>query len=433
MLPAETRAAGRWIRAVRAALAPCTRLDPGEVFSISIEALGRYKLRTALSVVGVVLGVAAVIAMMSVTAGAREEALRQVELLGLDNIVTRNRGLAASGNAVGRAGSLTAGDAEKLRLLVPVVSSVTALVERYSELSGPAGRRGTLVLGVTAEYRDVLGLSVGRGRFLAAPDELSSARVCVLGGQLSRTLFGFRNPLGQSVRVEREWYKVIGVLGDRAADPRGIGSLTARDLNQAALVPVSALLAGRPSLDPSGRVDEIWIHLQDGEKVLEVGRIVEGTLRRLHGGIDDFEVVVPRQLLNQRYRTQRTFSVVVGSVAALSLLVGGIGIMNIMLASVLERTHEIGIRRTVGATGRDVTVQFLTESLLMTVSGGAAGIVLGALVSWAVTAYAGWSTHLSPAAVFLALAVSMLVGLTFGIYPARKAAQLQPIEALRYE
>jgi putative ABC transport system permease protein len=415
------------------AFALLARRDPREVLAMSLEALGRYKLRTALSVLGVVLGVAAVIAMMSVTAGAREDALRQVELLGLDNIVARNRGLSGAASTPGRVRGLTTGDAQRLPLLLPLVSFVTPLVERYTEVAGSGTRRGAVVLGIVPEFRDVLGLATSRGRFLAGLDIAQPARVCVLGGQLARALFRRRDPLGQSVRIEGEWYKVVGVLVDRAADPKGIGALTARDLNAAALVPISALLGAPPSADPSQRVDEIWIRVAESTRVLELGRVVESTLRRLHAGADDFEVVVPRVLLNQRYRTQRTFSVVVGSVAALSLLVGGIGIMNIMLASVLERTREIGIRRTVGATRRDVTVQFLTESLLMTVSGGATGILSGIAVSWAVTAYAGWSTHVSLPAVVLAVSVSLLVGLSFGIYPARKAAQLDPIDALRYE
>jgi putative ABC transport system permease protein len=414
------------------ALALFARRDPREVLAMSLEALGRYKLRTALSVLGVVLGVAAVIAMMSVTAGAREDALRQVELLGLDNVVARNRGLSGAG-AAGRVRGLTTGDAQRLPLLVPYVSFVTPVVERYTEVSGAETRRGAVVLGITPEYRDVLGLAVSRGRFLASLDVAQPARVCVLGGQLARTLFRRRDPLGQGVRIEGQWYKVVGVLADRAAHPRGAGALTPRDLNAAALLPVSALLGAPPWADPAQRVDEIWIRVAESGRVLELGGVIESTLRKLHAGEDDFEVVVPRALLNQRYRTQRTFSVVVGSVAALSLLVGGIGIMNIMLASVLERTREIGIRRTVGATRRDVTVQFLAESLLMTVSGGAAGILCGIAVSWAVTAYAGWSTHVSAPAVVLAVGVSLAVGLSFGIYPARTAARLDPIDALRYE
>src|SRR5882672_3104525 len=179
LLPVDPPGAGGWTATMRDVLAPLTRRDPLDVLSISVEALGRYKLRTVLSVLGVVLGVAAVIAMMSVTAGARQDALRQVERLGLDNIVARNRGLASSGSApAAGGGSLTAGDAEKLRLLIPRVSTVAALVERYTEVSGPRGRSGAVVLGVTAEYRDVLRLSVTRGRFLSAPDVLSSARVC---------------------------------------------------------------------------------------------------------------------------------------------------------------------------------------------------------------------------------------------------------------
>jgi len=400
---------------------------------MSLEALGRYKLRTALSVLGVVLGVAAVIAMTSVTEGAREDTLRQVELLGLDNIVARNRGLTLGDGPSRSSRGLTTGDAERLRLLVPLASAVTPLAERFAAVSGPAGRRTSLLLGIVPEYRDVLKLDVSRGRFLAALDLQSPTQVCVLGGLLSRALFGFRDPLGESVRIESKWYRVVGVLADRSADPRGVGPLTARDLNQAILVPLSAFAGGAPSLDPGQTVDEIWIRLRGSEKIIEIGRVVEHTLRRLHRDLEDFEVIVPRELLNQRYRTQRTFSVVVGSVAALSLLVGGIGIMNIMLASVLERTHEIGVRRTVGATRVDITLQFLVESTLMTVTGGVAGILIGAVVAWGITAYAGWSTRISPSAVLLAVMVSVAVGLAFGIYPATRAARLDPIEALRYE
>jgi putative ABC transport system permease protein len=279
----------------------------------------------------------------------------------------------------------------------------------------------------------VLRLRVQRGRFLTPLDVRSRARVCVLGGVLSRALFGFRDPLGESVKLDQDWYRVVGVLGDRAADVSGIGALAARDLNQAAIVPISALLDATPEGNPGKPVDEIWVQVREGERVLELGEAVQHALTRLHRGIEDVEVVIPRELLNQRYRTQRTFSVVVGSVAVLSLLVGGIGIMNIMLASVLERTHEIGIRRTVGATRRDVTLQFLTESLLMTLSGGVVGILTGVAVSFGITAYAGWSTSVSLAAVLLALVVSFAVGLGFGIYPATRAAALQPIDALRYE
>jgi putative ABC transport system permease protein len=257
--------------------------------------------------------------------------------------------------------------------------------------------------------------------------------VCVLGAALARGLFGPRDPVGDQLRIGGEWYHVVGVLAERGTDARGIGGLAGRDLNHAAVVPLSALFGAPLGADPDRRVDEAWLHFGAPERVIELGRMVERTLDRLHRGARDTEVVVPRDLLYQRLRTQRTFSVVVGSVAALSLLVGGIGIMNIMLASVLERTHEIGIRRTVGATRRDVTLQFLAEALLMTLSGGTAGLLVGIAVSWGITAYAGWATRVSPFAILLALSVSVAVGLSFGIYPATKAARLNPIDALRYE
>src|SRR5262249_13641320 len=262
-------------------------------------------------------------------------------------------------------------------------------------------------------------------------DERTVERVAVIGATLAKTLFGYMDPVGETIRVDRDYYKVIGVLAERAAAAQ-VGALAWRDLDQAVLVPVSTLLGRSLEVDPEQPVSEIWLRTSAGDRVDEAGQIAEHTLARLHGA-GAADVVVPRELLNQRFRTQRTFSVVVGSVAILALVVGGIGIMNIMLTSVVERTHEIGIRRTVGATRNDVVMQFLTESLLMTMTGGAIGIALGALVSWGITLYAGWSTYISLLAVLVAFTGSGAVGLALGIYPAMRAAQLEPVDALRYE
>ncbi len=194
-----------------------------------------------------------------------------------------------------------------------------------------------------------------------------------------------------------------------------------------------AALTGRTAvLAPGQPVDEIWVQVSDGARVGELGGMLQSVLERTHPA-EAFNIVVPRELLAQRYRTQRTFSVVVGSVAALALTVGGIGIMNIMLTSVIERTREIGVRRTVGATRRDVTLQFLVETLLMTLGGGLIGIASGVIVSWGITAFAGWSTHVSVLSVLLAFLVSFVVGLVFGLYPAIKAGRLEPVDAMRYE
>jgi len=197
-------------------------------------------------------------------------------------------------------------------------------------------------------------------------------------------------------------------------------------------VPLATLTGRTLALAPDQPADEIWLQLTDGSRADTLGAVFQRVLAATHRP-DTFTVVVPRQLLAQRYRTQRTFSVVVGSVALLALLVGGIGIMNIMLTSVVERTREIGVRRTVGATRRDVLLQFLVETLLMTIGGGLIGIVSGAAVSIVISAFAGWATHVSPLAVALGFVVSVAVGLTFGLYPALKAAGLEPVDAMRYE
>jgi putative ABC transport system permease protein len=316
---------------------------------------------------------------------------------------------------------------------VPLARTSSPLVERYLRLARGDRSAMAKVIGARAAYQSILRLELERGRFVAAVDEQSAAAVCVLGQSLARQLFGYRNPVGDTIRIGTQACLVIGVLRGRRAAARVPAALAWRDLDTAAIVPLRVLSGRTLAAAPDQPVDEIWLQLGDGARVDEIGRVFAHTLNRLHGGTVDFETVVPRELLAQRYRTQRTFAVVAGAIAALALLVGGIGIMNVMLTSVIERTGEIGLRRTVGATRRDVAAQFLLEALLMTLTGGLLGIALGTAASWTIATYTGWATHISPGTVVLAFGVSMLTGVTFGWYPAIRAARLEPVDAVRYE
>lgn len=401
-----------------------------EYLRIATEALGRYRLRTALSVTGVVLGVAAVIAMMSVSEGAAREALAQVDALGLDNLVAQSTGGLNARGTMKR--SLPASDAERAVAMVPTARLGSPVVSRYLNL-GHAGQSVTgQVLGVRPAFELILRLDVARGRFIQATDEMSVARVAVIGPGLARELFGYRDPLGETITVAVDHYRVVGVLREQGADPQAGSTIGWHNINRAAFVPLPTLTGHTFAVAPDQPVDEVWIQVEDGERSEALGEVFRRLLSQTREA-DEFTIVVPRALLAQRYRTQRTFSVVVGSVAALALLVGGIGIMNIMLTSVVERTREIGVRRTAGARRRDVTMQFLVETLLMTVGGGVVGIGVGAGVSAGISSYAGWSTYVSATAVILGFIVSFVVGVVFGLYPAMKAAALEPVDAMRYE
>jgi putative ABC transport system permease protein len=391
---------------------------------LGLRNLMLHKLRSILSILGVVFGVAAVVAMSSVGEGARREALDQIGALGIDTVTVK--ALRPEPDDPG----LRLRDAEAVRAVVPHLVGIAPV--REAALAAQAGGRHTdvVALGTTPDYAPAARLSLASGRFLTLLDIQDRKRVAILGATVARLLFPLSDPRGERIVLDGDSYDVVGVLEGRAT-PRGKGGpIRARDVNRLVVVPL-------PSLDrgPGGRsdgIDEIALRVATADRVVGTAEVVQSLLRRTTGGAA-LEMVVPREILRQKERTQRIFNVVTGAIAGISLLVGGIGIMNIMLASVAERTREVGIRRALGATRRDVGAQFLVEASLLTATGGLLGAVLGVVGSVLIQRLADWPTALSPFILGLALLMAVLVGVGFGFYPAWHAAHLEPMDALRHE
>jgi putative ABC transport system permease protein len=388
---------------------------------LAVRGLLLHRLRSALSILGVVFGVGAVVAMSSVGEGARREAVAQIGALGVDTISVRV--------AAGSGGGLRLADADAVAEVLPGAAAVAPV--RLSSVPMEAKQLGEeiAIVGTTPAYRSAARLTLAAGRFVAALDVEDRKRVAVLGASVARVLFPLSNPLGQSVRLGDEWFQVVGVLESRASAKKG-SPIRSRDVNRAVFVPLPSLDRGADPR-PDG-IDELVLRISDPEQVAAAAEVVKQILHRRQSELS-LEIVVPREILRQRERTQRIFNVVTGSIAAVSLLVGGIGIMNIMLASVAERTREVGIRRALGATRRDISAQFLTESSLLTATGGALGALLGTFGSVLIQQLAGWPTALAPLSMLAALLMAVLVGVGFGLYPAWHAARLEPMQALRHE
>ena len=394
------------------------------------------KLRTLLTLLGMVFGVGAVVSMLSVGAGAEREALRLIETMGLRTIIAESKDQPDEKLKESRERSLglTLRDLEAARDTLPFLARHAAVKEiaTYS-LFSEGGQSDARVVGVSPAYFAMTHLAVRSGRLLAPHDDETFAQVAVLGPRAAYDLFGHEDPVGRAVKINHLWFTVAGVLADRQLTREEFQGVKLSGAQNDIYVPVRTALKRFRFKPLEDELDQFQVEIAPSVAPRDAALSLSRLLETRHRGVDDFALVVPEALLEQHRRTQRIFNLVMASIAGISLLVGGIGIMNIMLANVLERTREIGIRRAVGARRRDIRDQFLVEALTITALGGLAGVLAGitlaALISWG----SGWEVAWSPVSALLALAVCGLVGLASGIYPAIKAARLDPIEALARE
>ena len=404
-----------------------------------LETLQVHKLRSLLTMLGMIFGVAAVVSMMSIGAGAQQQVLAFIEQLGVRNLIVEARE-ATDFQAYQKVRRTSPGLTERdLRVIRANVGGIVASTPRKrvvpQKLIPKPQRETPQVYGVEPAYQHIAGLVVASGRFFDAEETAQAAAVCVLGEGARARLFGARPPVGEYVKVNEQWFRVIGVVGPQVSSPGDTAGLPSEDRNNLIYIPVTAAILRVEDANSQikDEIDGIYLQLEDAGRTVGTAGVVRGLLDATHRGTDDYSLIVPAELLAEQRRTQRIFGFVMVALASISLLVGGIGIMNIMLASVLERTREIGIRRAVGATQHDIVRQFLVETVMIAVAGGAIGLLFGVGLSRLIAWLAGWSTIVTLTSVALAFLVSVAVGLVFGVYPARRAARLDPVEALHYE
>ena len=400
--------------------------------------LGRHKLRSFLTMLGMIFGVGAVIAMLSIGAGAENESLRIVESLGLRNIIIQAKEFKAEELQQIRTESLGVSlrDVEALETILkpkPLISA-SRLVKTY-QVNSSRARSDSRVLGVSSTYPIIQNLKMLQGSFFLPSDEQENAQVCVLGIVAKQKLFGFGDVLNRQIKINDIWMTVVGILADAAIseDQQEFEGLKLQNPNNDIYIPITTAIRKFDTETVENELNEIVVQISPEADITEQASTINNLISVMHRYVDDYSIVVPEKLLQQKQRTQGIFNIVMGAIAGISLLVGGIGIMNIMLASVLERTNEIGLRRAIGAKKLDIRMQFMAEAVAISLAGGVIGVALGYGISRAVAMFAGWSTIITYGSVVLSFGVSSMIGLIFGIYPAVQASNLDPIECLRYE
>jgi len=397
---------------------------------IALRALRRNKLRSVLTALGIIIGVGAVIAMVGIGNGAKAQVEAQIASLGQNVVLIFSGNFSAGGvrSGWGGAGTLTVEDAEAIAAEIAGVARVSPEVRDRQQVQGNGLNWGTSILGEGPDYLEIRDWPLEYGAMFTSADVRSAGKVCVIGKTIENELFPNEDPVGQTLRIRNIPFKILGVLS-----PKGL-SVMGSDQDDVVVVPYTSAMK---RLSRRTSINSIVVQIESSAVAAQVQDDIAELLRQRHrvggGRDDDFTIRGQEEIANMATATTKTMTFLLASVALVSLVVGGIGIMNIMLVSVTERTREIGIRMAVGAHRRDILLQFLTESITLSSLGGLVGILCGVGAAQLISQLAGWPTVISAGPVLVAFLFSAVVGVFFGFYPARKAAQLDPIEALRYE
>ena len=407
---------------------------------MGLASLFAHKLRSLLTMLGMIFGVGAVVAMLSITAGAQKQMMSFIDQLGVNNIIV-DAHEAVDRNELQTVRAVSPGmSLRDYRAIQENVQGLVAITPRkkfkLQKLLPKTNSEPPTLVGVYPNFQEINSLKLADGgRFFTEQEDRDSAAVCVLGEGAKVSLFGYGDALGKFVKGNDTWLQVIGILKPQAGGDSDMEGVQALNRNNMIIAPFNTVM--RRFEDQTSylkdEIDGIYMKVQPNIDSIETSNVVSALLAATHKDAGDYTVTVPAGLLEQKKQTQFIFNIVMICIAGISLLVGGIGIMNIMLATVLERTREIGIRRAIGARQADIVRQFLTEAIMISIAGGLIGIGFGFALSQIIASAAGWSTVVTSSSIAIAFGVSVFIGLLFGIYPAVQAAKLDPIEAIRYE
>ncbi|MCX6557083.1 MAG: ABC transporter permease [Candidatus Aminicenantes bacterium] len=400
------------------------------LIKVAFKSIVKNKMRTLLTMLGIIIGVAAVIVMVAIGKGAEKRIQDQIASMGTNLIMIVPGSMQQRGVHMGpdQGVQLTLDDADKVKKNSTLLEAVSPVVRTGVQVIGGSGNWSTAVWGGSEEYLNIRDWKMSSGDFFSAADVRAQNKVCIIGQTIVKNLFANEDPIGQQIRLRNVPFKIIGILKERGQSAFG------QDQDDVIIAPYTTVyyrLSGEP------HINQILAKVVSLEQMTQAQAEITAIMREAHkleeGEDDDFTVRNQTDIASTAQETTQVLTILLASIASISLLVGGIGIMNIMLVSVTERTHEIGIRMAIGARSRDILVQFLIEAIVLSLSGGLIGVLIGFVATWVVHLATEWNTVIAPANVFLSFGFAGAVGVFFGYYPARKAAALNPIEALRYE
>jgi len=404
---------------------------------VALFGLFDHKFRSFLTMLGIIFGTASVIAMVSIGEGTKKQALAKYQNLGVSNIIIRDKDLTDTELEEVRmkfSQGLSLSDTRVISEIVPGVVGIAPQAEAKLDAQFEDKSSKANVIGITPSIVQILNYSLDKGVFISDDHYDRQLKVCILGASIAHELYSYENPVGMSLKLGDQWFEVIGVLQTKALFTETVGELAARDLNNDVYIPLATFNKRITKTNPlTSEIKQATVKLESSDQLVQSASLIRNILNRRHFNNDDFSIIIPFELMEQEKKESRIYNLLLASIAAISLIVGGIGIMNIMLASVLERTSEIGIRRAIGAKKTDIMGQFVTEAMAMSITGGIIGVIIGIVLSLGISLVTEVNTSLTLYSVFIAFGFSVLVGITFGYLPAKRAAELKPIESIRHE